>query len=171
MKRRIIIWAVFALFALPAAAQIYRCETDGIVTFSDRPCGSNQTLHADAGGVSFVTPDENLPAIAEAAQAFIRERRERLSQRRRERGQSVSPAAEPSNERVEKVYVPWPTLGSIEDRNAGQRNRRNNEDAWPGNFRDDRYSPLNGPILGTRADSAAFQRRDRSSDRNREPLQ
>ncbi|RFF28630.1 MULTISPECIES: DUF4124 domain-containing protein [unclassified Wenzhouxiangella] len=167
MKHRIMIPAAFVLFALPAAAQIYRCESDGVVAFSDRPCGSNQTLHADGQGVSFVTPDENLSALAEATQAFLRERRERLARRERKRRPSAPPSARTANDQVEKVYVPWPIPQDIDDRLSDQRNRRNEQDARPGNPGNDRYSPLNGPILGTRPNSAAFEARNRDPDRRR----
>lgn len=164
MKHRIMLSAFSLLFTLPAAAEIYRCETDGVVAFSDRPCGSNQTLHDGGGGVSFIPPDENLPALAEAAQAFIRERRERIANRGLPRPSSEASPPQSSRARAETVYVPWPALAPVDDRDSGDRGRRDNVDNRPGNPGNDRYSPLNGPILGTRPDSAAFDRRNRDRD-------
>lgn len=165
MQHRIMISAICVLLALPAAAEVYRCETDGVIAFSDRPCGSNQTLHAGGKGISFVVPDESLPAIGEAAQAFIRERRERIANRSLPRPSSEAPfPPQPFDGRAETVYVPWPALAPVDDRNFGNRDRRDNVDTRPGNPGNDRYSPLNGPILGTRPNSAAFERRDRGRD-------
>lgn len=168
MKQQILLSAVSLLLTLPAAAEIYRCETDGVVAFSDRPCGSNQTLHDGGAGVSFVPPDENLPALAEAAQVFIRERRERIAKRGLPRPSSEASPLRPSEARAETVYIPWPALAPVDDRDSGNRGRRDNVDTRPANPGNDRYSPLNGPILGTRPNSAAFDRRNRDrDDRNR----
>lgn len=143
------------LFALPAAAQIYRCETDGVAAFSDRPCGPDAIQHSGGYGVSFVTPDENLPALAESARAFIRKRRERLARERRPappyRAQSA--AGQPA---TRTVYVPWPVIDR--KRHGGhRRDRQPLPSPAPGRGEDKgAFSPLSGPILGTRRDLWLF---------------
>lgn len=39
---RMILVSLLALASAPVAAEAYKCEVDGKVTFSDRPCGENQ---------------------------------------------------------------------------------------------------------------------------------
>jgi hypothetical protein len=50
------------------ARVVYRCKSDGVTTFSDRPCdGSAQTYQADDSHVSSYTPNEpaSTPTTAE----------------------------------------------------------------------------------------------------------
>lgn len=156
MKFRFMLTIVTLLVAIPASAQIYRCQADGVVAFSDRPCGPDSARHRSGGGVSFITPDENLPALAAAAQAFIRERRERLA--RRERSQRPTrPPAPTAPADAQTVYIPWPvSRHSRHERRFEQRN------GAPDIAGSDRYSPLSGPILGTRRDSWLFDPARRS---------
>ncbi len=151
--------AAALLLTLPLAAEIYRCDIDGTATFSDRPCGPDSTPHSGGRGVSFIEPDENLPALAEAARAFIRERREQMAQRRTARKHAPSPPGPSRQARVETVYLPW-IAGNV--RYSGHGRQRRVPRREPGASErpvvagNDRYSPLNGPILGTRRNSAAF---------------
>lgn len=154
------------VLALPLGAEVYRCEVDGVASFSDRPCGPDSALYTDAGAVSYIAPDENLPALAEAAQAFIRKRRERIARRN-----TVQPApqAQPGavERQVETVLVPW-MASSAHGYRWHRKPGRN-----PGNFDrptiagNNRYSPLNGPILGTRPESAAFAGKNAPRDGRR----
>lgn len=165
MNARSVIAAVLLPLALPCAAEVYRCEIDGVTTFSDRPCGESATRHVGGKGISFVTPDENLPALAEAAQAFIKERRERLA-RRNERPEAPPQAStQAPRERVETVYFPWPSRDMFDADRRQTPDQRVGNGVRPPNPAQERYSPLNGPILGTSPDSAAFERRN--ADRNR----
>jgi len=151
------------MLALPAGAQVYRCEVDGVVSFSDRPCGPDSALYTDGGGVSYVTPDENLPALAEAAQEFIRERRERIA--RRHAALLTAPDPGPTVERrVETIYVPWaapPATGHRWHRPRGKHDQETRRPVIAGN---DRYSPLNGPILGTQPETSMFTGRNGRRD-------
>lgn len=149
--------AVALIMTLPATAEIYRCDIDGIATFSDRPCGPDSTPHAGGRGVSFIQPDENLPALAEAARAFIRERREQMAQRRTVRQHTESSAGVSTDPRVETAYLPWASAGLPHGRQWRTPRRGQVESKRPVIAGKDRYSPLNGPILGTRHDSAAFE--------------
>lgn len=172
MPPRAIVAAALLSLALPCGAEVYRCEIDGVTTFSDRPCGERSTRHAESGNVSFIAPDENLPALGEAAQAFIRQRREQLARRNQPPEASPTDPGQAPRKRVETVYVPWPSSGPF-DALGGQRvDQRVGNGKRPSNPGQERYSPLNGPILGTRRDSAAFERRNnadrRGSDRQRD---
>lgn len=132
------------MLALPAGAQIYRCEAAGSVVFSDRPCGPDARAHQPSSAVSYIEPDENLPAQAEAARVFIEQRRERLAQRSHtNRRGPLAPAKEALA--PETVYLPWPAR-------HGHHPVRHPRASHPGAARSasERYSALNGPILGTR---------------------
>lgn len=153
MNYRFMMTSIALLATASASAQIYRCEVDGVVAFSDRPCGPDSAPYLSTSGVSFVTPDENLPALAEAAQEFIRQRREQLARRARaERPPSAlspaTPAASP-----QAVYVPWP----VSRHTRHPRPHPGKAGPPPVIAGNDRYSPLNGPILGTRRDSWPFE--------------
>jgi len=166
MKERCMMATFALLFALPVNAQIYRCEVDGTIEFSDRPCSPDAAAYTQARGVSFVTPDENLPAIRQAAQAFIRERRERMAQSRAARQPPAPRRAEAAGTRTETVFVPWPSVHSRHHRKPPHRARPDHGNAPPAIAGNDRYSPLNGPILGTRPESAVFDPRSRPKQRS-----
>lgn len=156
MKIRLMLAIVTLLVSVPVPAQIYRCQADGVVAFSDRPCGPDSAQYTSRNGVSFIQPDENLPALAEAAQAFIRERRERLARRERPERPTRTPGpAAPA--RAETVYIPWPVS------RHSRHERHFEQPSGPPEIADsNRYSALSGPILGTRRDSWLFDPARRS---------
>ncbi|MDZ7789801.1 MAG: hypothetical protein U5L08_04760 [Xanthomonadales bacterium] len=149
--------AAALMLTLPVAAEIYRCDIDGTATFSDRPCGPDSTPHSGGRGVSFIQPDENLPALAEAARTFIRERREQMAQRRPPRQHADSSASVSTHPRVETILLPWTSTGVPHGRPWRIPRQGQGKSEPPVIADNDRYSPLNGPILGTRHDSAAFE--------------
>lgn len=158
MKIRFMLTIATLLVAVEAPAQIYRCQADGIVAFSDRPCGPDAAHYTSGKGVSFIQPDEGLPALAAAAQDFIRERRERLARRERHEPPMRTPGtAAPAN--TDTVYVPWPV--SRHSRHEWRHDRRTGPP--PDIAGNDRYSPLSGPILGTRRDSWLFESQRRGN--------
>jgi len=161
MHQRKMMLAATLLLSMPVAAQIYRCEIDGVVTFSDRPCGVDSSVYAGASGVSFVVPDENLPAMAEAARAFIDQRRTELARTRNPVRPSPEARAVERGQMGHKLFLLWPSPahGYLY---PSKRGRPEPSRAAPLVADNDRYSPLNGPILGTRRGSAAF---DRPSER------
>lgn len=131
--------------AAVADARIYRCESGGVTEFSDRPCSEGARAF-EAEPVSVVVPDEGLPALAEANRRFIEERRRRLAEDRRARQRAPAPPTievHPASRQT--VFVPWvlPDHRRV-DRRVGPASP-------PAGF-EQRYSPLNGPILGTRRD-------------------
>lgn len=168
MITRAIVAASLLSLALPGAAEVYRCEIDGVVTFSDRPCGEEATRHTEGGSVSFIAPDENLEAMGEAAQAYIRERREQLARRNKAPAASAAAPEQPP-QRLKSAFGPWPVLSRLEALERGALDQRVGNGERPANPSQERYSPLNGPILGTRRDSAAFERRNDTNRRENNP--
>jgi hypothetical protein len=152
------------MLALPAGAQVYRCEVDGVVSFSDRPCGPDSALYTDGGGVSYVTPDESLPALAEAAQEFIRERRERITRRDAARRKAPADPASTVERRVETIYVPWATPPATGHRWHRPRGKHDREPRGPVIAGNDRYSPLHGPLMGTQPETSMFTDRNGRRD-------
>lgn len=62
MLRGMALMFTLSVLALPAQAQVFRCEKDGNTVFSDQPCGENAEsveLRDNRIGGSF---DQNLPA-------------------------------------------------------------------------------------------------------------
>lgn len=152
MRYRVLVVALALLVTLPAAAEVYRCDIDGVVAFSDRPCGPDARRHSGGAGISFVTPDENLSALAEAARTFIRARRARLARRTRPAVPSSPRPGISPRPALQTVYLPWPVHGP-----AGPHRPGGDGPGTPPEPADrDRYSPLDGPILGTRRDIWLF---------------
>jgi hypothetical protein len=152
------------LLAFPAAAQVYRCDSDGVPTFSDRPCHPDAVEYQPEGGLSFIVPDAALPELAESAQAFIRQRREELAERRRPPTPPPRAATQPPAP-TSTVLVPWPVYPY-----HGHRPKPHGPPApSPRPPSDSRYSALNGPILGTRRDGRTLYAEDRNhrGDRRR----
>jgi hypothetical protein len=109
--RRISSAAVLLVFALaaPSVAQtIYRCESDGVVTFSDRPCAADAVSHTPTARLSVVAPADELDRIAESNRAFIEQRRARLAEARAQAAQAEarSRAREPAVPSPSPVW--WP---------------------------------------------------------------
>lgn len=134
--------ALLLCSAVSAEPEVYQCETDGVRVFSDRPCGPDASVHSAGPWISYIEPDENLPAQAEAARAFIERRRQRLA-RRGESSRSAPATSAPHVDPRSPVYgLPWST---------GTHHRHPDWSETPSPpSRAQRYSPLNGPILGTR---------------------
>lgn len=138
------ILAALLLFST-ASAQIYQCEQDGAPVFSDRPCGEDARSYEPAAHVSYVVPDETLPALAESARAFIAERRSRLARLRRS---ALNPPEEQRTGRPAQTVIQTPWLNPHRAWHH-RRHRYLSADA-PDRPGSTRYSALNGPILGTR---------------------
>lgn len=166
MTVRAITIATVVLLSLPAAAQIYRCEVDNVAVFSDQPCGPDSAVYEDGEGISFVTPDESLPELAAAARQFVEKRREKLARRKAERQRS-SPPMTSTAAPVQQVFVPWPVRAGRASHKRTEPDWKNPERRRPGIADNNRYSPLNGPILGTSSNSAAFAREPEAKRRER----
>jgi hypothetical protein len=128
--------------AAPASAEIYRCESEGVIEFSDRPCSADNMPHHSERGISLVPADENLARIAADNQRFIESRREALAAQRQEQARRNREArAQVLPEALQTVVLPVPAR-------YYQRPRQKPPVEQP--RREPRYSALSGPILGTR---------------------
>jgi len=139
LSRSVFIVAAMLLSAT-VSADIYQCDLDGTRVFSDRPCGDDARRYETTAAISYIPPDETLPVLAESARRFIAQRRARQS--RPPSPRSRAPVA--SLEQAGPLYLaPWARW-------------RNHGRPHPAPVAPDmapppqRYSPLNGPILGTR---------------------
>lgn len=141
--RILIAWMLLGLCS-PVLGEVYRCEADGVIEFSDRPCNSEAVRHKIVRGISLVPADEDLASIAEANRRYIEALRERRATRRQ-----AAAAASRADESAEIGQQPVPTI-LIPFRHP--RHGRPNPGAEPTPVKapDQRYSALNGPILGTR---------------------
>ncbi|MEE4331578.1 MAG: hypothetical protein V2J10_11975 [Wenzhouxiangella sp.] len=87
-KRGIAIVAVVVALAGASAAfgaEIYRCESDGIIEFSDTPCQADPEPYRSAAKVSVVGAPGDLEQTARLNQAFIEQRLEDQAEFRRDR--------------------------------------------------------------------------------------
>lgn len=63
------------------SAEIYRCEIDGVVTFSDVACQPDARPYRGKGGLSVVSSPEDLDRTRQLNQTFVRERLDRQAAR------------------------------------------------------------------------------------------
>lgn len=79
-------WLAAILVAIPWstswAQEIYRCERDGQVVFSDLPCDDDAEVYRSGHRLSVIEPADGLDGVAEENRAFVAERRRRLAERR-----------------------------------------------------------------------------------------
>lgn len=68
-------------FSIEAGAQIYRCEIEGQITFSDTPCSIEARPWQSSGNFSIIAAPEGLDRIREENRSFVDQRREELRQR------------------------------------------------------------------------------------------
>ncbi len=157
------VWSVpLVLLAAHASAQIYRCEIDDSIVFSDQPCAEDSQEYHPIGRVSVIEPAGDLDQVAERNQAFIRDRQERqaaLRQARIERSRQTerTPQQAPVQEVTQVFYVPDPRHATPP--RSDHRRPERPRDPAP-RVREDRpFSALSGPFPGTR-------RSDRESRRD-----
>lgn len=161
MTRLACIAAILALLApMAASAQVYRCIHESVTVFSDQPCGLNSEQVSDSEKISFVEPDDNLPEQAAANRLFVQERQRRLAEQRRRTKQRQESTEATQQAVVENHYVQWPPATGFWNKRP-RHDHRYAEPQAPAQSQKD-YSALNGPMLGTRPESAAF-----SAQRNR----
>ncbi|HLS05857.1 MAG TPA: DUF4124 domain-containing protein [Wenzhouxiangella sp.] len=155
--------AILVLLApVATSAQVFRCSHEGVTVFSDQPCGLNPEQVAYSEKISFIKPDENLPEQAEANRLFVQARQNELAERRRRAKKQQERAQEPHQTIIENHHVHWPPATGFWNRRHRHHYRHDGPQAPTQSKKD--YSALNGPILGTRPESAAFSaQRYRSS--------
>lgn len=151
---------------LPAEAQVYRCETEGNVEFSDRPCADDAREYQPVHGISVIEPTADFDRIAEQNKAFINERRERqevMRQARAERARE-SATAPPVVQYVQEqpvtrvLYIPEPRESSRRQRGTPPDSRSQEREQRP-------YSALSGPFPGTRRTEQRPRRDDPETQR------
>ncbi|MDT8437474.1 MAG: hypothetical protein RQ729_00520 [Wenzhouxiangellaceae bacterium] len=65
-----------------AAVEIYRCEQNGVIEFSDRPCADDAAKYQPGGNLSVVGASEDLGAVSERNRQWVEQRREALAEQR-----------------------------------------------------------------------------------------
>lgn len=141
--------------SVTAGAEIYRCESDGVIEFSDTPCQAEPQPYRSAGNVSVVSAPDDLQQTARLNQAFIEQRQEALEEQRSERDRRAEDA-DARNQRqpapASRAYLPLRYHGF-------PRHRRYPVYPSPGRnppYRSDAsreqqpFSALSGPFPGTR---------------------
>jgi hypothetical protein len=107
--------AVFFFFANGRAGTIYRCEQNGILTFSDRPCGADaQTYEPDVSRVSEYKP-EPTTFVANAPA------------REKQRSRSVPSTAEVQAKHAAECRRIHDSLGAIRDKMRAGYNAKQGE--------------------------------------------
>jgi hypothetical protein len=142
-----------ALLAAHAPAQIYRCEIDDNIVFSDQPCAENSQEYHSTGRVSVIEPAADLDQVAKRNQAFLRQRSDRqaaLRQARIERSRQESITAPQAQPQVvaQVFYVPEPKR--LPPRHPKERQPQRPREPTPQAREERPFSALSGPFPGTR---------------------
>jgi hypothetical protein len=169
MRRRLLNALPLLMTALPAAAEVYRCEHDGLIEFSDRPCNGDSRPHEGGDRLSIIEPDPHLDQAAQRARELIRARRERLAERTRAPAPAAdAPEADRGIEAGTAVFFPY---GFWHRDPFADHHRPQLPDRSRPVLPEPRYSPLSGPILGTdRSEGTLYDRRARQRNQeNRGP--
>lgn len=74
--------ALASLAAVPAAAEIYRCNNGETTVFSDTLCAGNPQVYRPRANISVIGKAEGLDEIAASNRAFVEQRQEALAQQR-----------------------------------------------------------------------------------------
>jgi len=131
-----------ALMPPGLAGDVYRCQDGDSTVFSDRPCGAD-ARRVNGATISIIEPAGDLSQIAEENRRFIEQRRARLSLRSE---RWITPAPSQSTPVVQPSLVvfalPWTPYHDWPEQRRSAR--------LPPKLRQQDYSALNGPILGTR---------------------
>lgn len=158
---------ILSAVMVPAAAQVYRCEHDSVIEFSDRPCDEQARLHQDGGRMSVVEPSADLAEIGERNRAFIEARRESIAaarQARRERQQAQQSTTDAQlQDELESVILAAPWMFENQAERAQQQSR-----TPPESDRSQRFSATGGRLPGTRRPDNRRDDDDRRDDRQQE---
>jgi hypothetical protein len=143
-------------FSLTVAADIYRCEVDNVIVFSDTACQAGAQPYASKGQMSVVEVPESLEHTAELNRQFVQQRLDRQSAERQARAARpqtapIMPAQAQGQPPARVIVLPpyyqhdhypgGPPPG------RGRPDRRPVEDEEPGQ---QKFSALSGPFPGTR---------------------
>jgi hypothetical protein len=143
--------------SLSATADIYRCEVDSVIVFSDTACQAGAQPYASQGRVSVIEVPESLEHTAELNRQFIQQRLDRQSAERQARAERshaapLMPAHAHSEPPARIIALPLHYYQQPHRPGGpppGHRypDRRPVEDEQPGQ---QRFSALSGPFPGTR---------------------
>ena len=167
-KRSIIALGPLLLLSLPVAAEIYRCEIDDVIVFSDRPCQPSAQPYQSGRSLSISGSAEDLAETKARNQAWL----ESEAQRREARRAAIV-AARPTSVAPEPVPAARPIIGpgfgdwgfpylephadpgqrarEAAQRRPGERGPRDRELPDAASARD-RFSALGGRQPGARRD-------------------
>jgi hypothetical protein len=144
MKQTAFCALILLAASFSVSAEIYRCEVDGVVIFSDRACQADAQPYRLTGNLSVVSAPADLDHTHTLNQAFIRERLDR--QAARDQARAARPVEIPEKPIVRPApFFALPHYGP--QRRPGQRPEQ--LDQAPGQ---QRFSALSGPFPGTRRD-------------------
>ena len=140
------------LLASHAHGQVYRCEIDDSIVFSDQPCSEDSQEYQVISRISVIEPAADLDQVAERNQAFLRDRRERQAALRQARVERTREATVPPQSQTTEVtrvlYVPEPRHRLPPGSDRGRHGRQRDRTPEP---REERpFSALSGPFPGTR---------------------
>lgn len=167
LKRSILALGPLLLVSLPLAAEIYRCEVEGVIVFSDRPCQASAQPYQAGRSISISGSAEDLAESQALNQAWLESEAQRREDRRAARSVAAVPEPLPAiRPAVGPGFGDWgfPYLEPQAD--PGQRGQRAREAAQrvPGERRphardlpdaanaQNRFSALSGRQPGARRD-------------------
>jgi len=94
-------------FSIEAGAQIYRCEIDGHITFSDIPCSSEARPWQSSGNFSVIAAPEGLDRIREENRSFVDQRREELRERLEQSRTRQAPMTPAVDRGISERFLPY----------------------------------------------------------------
>ncbi|MFU8830823.1 MAG: hypothetical protein ACNA7J_01590 [Wenzhouxiangella sp.] len=150
MKQTAICALIFLAGSFSVSAEVYRCEIDGVVTFTDRACPADAQPYQPSAGLSVISAPSDLDRTRMLNQAFIRERLDHQAARDEARAvRSAQNAQRPAVKPAPIVALPF--YGFHHELPARRRSGRRpgQLDQAPGQ---QPFSALSGPFPGTRRD-------------------
>jgi len=149
------------------AAEIYRCEVDGVIEFSDQPCQEDETVpYRPSGSISVIAPSSDLEEIQQDNRNWMmahRARQAEMNQARLNR-----PGQAPVASGQEHAVRPWVNNPLWLWPHAQYRPGYRPHPVRPAvPVRQQPYSALSGPFPGTRRRPDPVTQDDRSNDLRR----
>jgi hypothetical protein len=151
-----IVLLILIMAALPASAEVFRCEIDGTIVFSDTACQPDAQPYTSQAGISVISRPADLEQTAERNREFIARRLERQVEIRQARAEQAraeairasSPPGPPAHAASRVMYVPYHVPAPR--REGRGHHRRHAQDQTEPAQRQQRFSALSGPFPGTR---------------------
>lgn len=150
---------IMVLVALPASAEVFRCEIDGTIVFSDTACQPDARPYTSQAGISVISRPVDLDQTSERNREFIDQRLERQAETRKARAEQVRaaqqaqahqsgppPHAAARGSAAPIIYVPY----RAPHRSDHGQHARHRPAAQAPAEQERRFSALSGPFPGTR---------------------